>query len=400
MKKLTLMTIMLAAAVACNKPGPDPTPTPGPDIPEEPKAVDLSAEAGTANSYIVTEEGLYSIPATVKGNGKGCEGLDAPEALKPAGAKLVWQSNAEMMGPVEFDAENGTIEFEINMAGNALIAALDEEENIIWSWHIWFPEEEIGTIDSPSGAKLMNINLGAMTASTTDVSSYGLLYQWGRKDPLPGTPVKINGTTETVPVPVYDDEGKTVTIGYTSWTSTDSNNIAYSIANPTMCISNYKQYASTRDWLVPEESNSSLWGNPYGMTREDGVYVETGSKTFYDPCPAGWRVPDIQTYQHLTPSGGYDEDIEGCAVSGDWNTGWTFTFADGQESYFPAAARYDGSYAMLYGSVSGLWGNYWTNTASSGSNGLAEALAFQQKSISPLASGSRADAYSVRCIKE
>ena len=66
---------------------------------------------------------------------------------------------------------------------------------------------------------------------------------------------------------------------------------------------------------------------------------------------------------------------------------------------------------MLMGSMVGLWANYWTNTAtpaSDGLNGLAIALSYgimdynhkYSITISPVSNGSRADAYSVRCIKE
>ena len=64
---------------------------------------------------------------------------------------------------------------------------------------------------------------------------------------------------------------------------------------------------------------------------------------------------------------------------------------------------------MLMGSMVGLWGNYWFNVPSDG--GLAQAMAFGIKdynaaadsysiTVSPLATGSQADAYAVRCIKE
>ena len=65
----------------------------------------------------------------------------------------------------------------------------------------------------------------------------------------------------------------------------------------------------------------------------------------------------------------------------------------------PAAARYDGSYGMLYGSVSGMWGTFWSNSAGSAGFGVSP-LAFQKTTMSPNASGSRADAYSVRCIRD
>lgn len=62
---------------------------------------------------------------------------------------------------------------------------------------------------------------------------------------------------------------------------------------------------------------------------------------------------------------------------------------------------------MLYGSKSGLWGAYWGNSSakSTAAKGLGFCvLAFRCEptgvSVSPTAAASRADAYSVRCVKE
>ncbi len=53
-----------------------------------------------------------------------------------------------------------------------------------------------------------------------------------------------------------------------------------------------------------------------------------------------------------------DVDGDGLVTAKDFNYGWSFKMKEGS-LLFPAAARYDGTYAMLYGSKSGLWGAYW-----------------------------------------
>ena len=161
-----------------------------------------------------------------------------------------------------------------------------------------------------------------------------------------------------------------------------------------------------------------------GNTRKNGVYTETGSKTYYDPCPAGWRVPALRTFQGFTPTGGYtwtmndfnvvDVDNDGEITLGDWSDGWQIYLdkKNNVSSYFPATTRYDGQYAMLMGSMVGLWGNYWYNTPGENTDTLvpygARAVSFSIKdyngtelvTMSALSTGSRADAYAVRCIKE
>lgn len=384
---------------------------------------EVLSENGTANCYVITHRGKFFFDATVRGNGKTVNGLDAPAAIYPSGAVLLWQTSKEMI--LSVSCKEGQIEFEASKRpGNALIAATDEEGNILWSWHIWHPEEEIIGLKADTGDEVMNMNLGALNNSDRSLGSYGLLYQWGRKDPFPGSPIMSGGSVITENVPVYDMGGNKVKINASSRFDLKSNTLAFSIANPTTCISNNAQ-ASSKDWLVPEESNKALWGNPEGYNRTGGKYTNVGSKTYYDPCPAGWRVPPIRTFQSFTTSGGYawvfedfnvvDINGDGTVDLGDFNTGWHIYLDKGKgvESYFPAATRYDGGYAMFMGSMVGLWGNYWFNCPGSEADDSmikygAVALSFSTKdynkndllTMSPLSTGARADAYSVRCIKE
>ena len=114
----------------------------------------------------------------------------------------------------------------------------------------------------------MSRNLGALVdatmAAAAPVESFGLLYEWGRKDPFPGlgsltsptTPITVAGTAMTQkegPVTVED-----------------------AIANPTEYV-----YLSGKDWLPASMTESSeiakLWGEE--------------SKTVYDPCPVGYVLP-------------------------------------------------------------------------------------------------------------
>ena len=76
------------------------------------------------------------------------------------------------------------------------------------------------------------MNLGAMKSTPyfegrydAAVSTYGLLYQWGRKDPFPASPTDY-GDTQTVGAPLYDIEGKKVAITNSSWTDLNSNTLS------------------------------------------------------------------------------------------------------------------------------------------------------------------------------
>jgi len=398
---------------------------------------EVLSDGGTSNCYLITHRGQYSFDATVKGNGKSVSGLKAPESLKPAGAKLVWQTAKGMIDEVSLS--DGVITFVANRVfGNALIAAVDEKGKIIWSWHIWFPRETAVDLVSASNDNIMSFNLGALSSDYNSVDCLGLLYQWGRKDPFPGSPVINNGDTSIKNVDVYDIDGHKVEITHVdaAGSAISGSHIDFSIANPTVCIGNRLQYTSgNRDWLPADESSNSLWGNPEGYQHSQGVYGNKGSKTYYDPCPKGYRTPSISVFSSFTKSGGIawgsgdtmegfiwgdlggettvnvvDFDGDGIYTLKDWTNGWHVYLDKPRKvvTFFPATTRYDGQYAMLMGSMVGLWANYWYNTPSEGGGGLSEAFSFGIKeysgkdsiTFSPLSSGSRADAYAVRCVKE
>lgn len=402
-----------------NTPDPDPKPQPEPEPPVEVIRLD---EKEMANCYIVQKPGLYQFKADNQFN-LG-EGLPVPPEISPVKAKLLWQTEPSLISSVELsEDEEGDpmVVFEVKKAeGSAVIAVVNEKNKIEWSWHIWMPKEEIKGVKINTGYEVMNLNLGAVSNEPGKVESYGMLYQWGRKDPFPAAPT-LTGDVSTVGAPLYDINNTPVTINNSSWTDNSNNTLTYAIENPTVVMSNYPHYSLSRDWLKPTLSDDSLWGNPYGDYREmvsDGIVVYT-AKSCYDPSPAGWRVAPAEVFIEFTTSHGYTwdfeefncEDISGDGVLNleDYNYGWHFNVTDDNSLYFPAAARYDGSYAMLMGSVSGVWGNYWSSAPYSGLDGGAFcALAFQVKdmqgnemvSISPAAGASRADAYSIRCIKE
>ncbi len=99
--------------------------------------------------------------------------------------------------------------------GNALLGAYNSKDVLLWSWHIWCPEVDpestaieyyhlqwdsggIYEDNYVPGRLVMNLNLGAIHATPAvdgalDTDTYGMLYQWGRKDPFP--PVKAVADT-------------------------------------------------------------------------------------------------------------------------------------------------------------------------------------------------------------
>lgn len=242
--------------------------------------IDLSA-AGTANCYMISHAGTYKFKATVKGNGAAfvSNKSDASEkaneektTINPDNVKVVWEtlntSDAVTEGAIvaSVSLADGYVTFTTSenfTPGNALIAVTTAGK-VVWSWHIWAvdsdPESDAQIYQS--GAMMMDRNLGALNVTPGDVRSYGLLYQWGRKDPFMGSGDLTNNTYAAT-YPVADGSNNAIV-----YVNNDSNynNFAYAVANPNHFI------------------QGSNWAN-------SGSYWNS-HKTMYDPCPVGWRVPD------------------------------------------------------------------------------------------------------------
>ncbi len=114
--------------------------------------------------------------------------------------------------------------------GSSLVA-IKKGETILWSYLIWV------TAEAPSGDVLPP--LGGQ-----------LYFQWGRKDPLSASSTGV------------DNKG--------------ANGLSYSISHPCDFIA---AGGSGYDWFTDSlDQDDTLWG-------------EGGSKTVWDPCPSGYRVP-------------------------------------------------------------------------------------------------------------
>ena len=235
-------------------------------------ATDLGSTA-TANCYIVSSAGDYKFKA-VKGNSSTVVGT-------VASVDILWETwnNAEtvtansVIAAADYDLQSGGDPYVVFKTpatlhvGNALIAAKDAGDNILWSWHIWVPATVVTPLDGTElvgVSKIQDRNLGALVATSAtgdaDPRSIGLYYQWGRKDPFPGN-AAFSGTT---PISVI---GSAMT-KHNGLITTE-----YSIEHPTA-------YA-----YVAEQDNSD-----WNADHPTDLWIPA-SKSIYDPCPPGYRVP-------------------------------------------------------------------------------------------------------------
>ena len=336
---------------------------------------DLS-ERGNANSYIVSQSGNYSFDATVIGNGEFGFTPDhnfhtnSPE-ISPSYVDVLWEDSLGLIKVCGYDSTSGEAKLITSgKEGNAVLAAMDADGTIIWSWHIWMTDQPEEQIYNNNAGTLMDRNLGAVSATPGDVGALGLLYQWGRKDPFLGAS-SINS-----------NEVRKSTITWPSTVSSDatSGTIEYTVLNPTTFI---KNNGSNYDWYYT------------GSSSTDNTRWQS-EKTIYDPCPVGWRVPDggdngvwsISKGSSSDYTRSYDKTNKGVNFSGD--------FGSYPSIWYPSS----GSRRSRDGALSsvGNYGDYWSITPSG-----REAYYLQLTDngyIGPMYSGQRANGFSVRCTKD
>ena len=203
------------------------------------------------------------------------------------------------------------VKIPVTNGGNAVIAAYSGS-TIVWSWHLWitdyvparinsFSEYATAQISSSKGtvhkydsplfqeggvyaAKVMmdrdlgarkggfpGITIGDDFTVMDAVNTFGLLYQWGRKDPFFPSADGTNKETDII----YDGDG--FSTGVANIKAQVSMSTA--IANPSTFY-----YYSNGIWNT-ESGRAKFWNADGGMA--------PGKKTIYDPCPKGWKIPNL-----------------------------------------------------------------------------------------------------------
>ena len=334
------------------------------------KVADLSS-SGTANCYILSESGIYKFP-TVKGN--STESVGSVKSVD-----VLWETFGTSTAPDVGDLILFVLYKDSYIAlqttenfkeGNAVIAAKDARGKILWSWHIWLTDEPQRQVYYNNAGTMMDRNLGATSATPGDVGALGLLYQWGRKDPFLGSSSISNNV-----------EAKSTIIWPSPVSSSSSRGtIAYAVEHPTTFITRNE---SNYDWYY---TVSSTVDNTRWQSR----------KTIYDPCPAGWRVPDGGSNGVWSEAVGsssyfdysYDSTKEGMNFTGKFSSASTVWYpASGYRYYDVGVLCYVGNY-----------GSYWS-VAPSGYD--AYYLSFSSNGhVYPSSSYYRAYGRSVRCLQE
>ncbi len=301
----------------------------------------------TANGYLVTSAGTYDLKVNIRGNGNTQAWTTANEGgvledidfgmtdsiANVAYVDIIWETaNGFVTIPDKYDiSQSGSISYVVNNVkldefgdwtgyvfdkgngANALIGVFDEEGTLLWSYHIWgvgdfqdgVPLEtwKVGSSEtSLNSYSFMDRNLGAYS-NLPGSKSFGLLYQWGRKDPFIGAYRElsvVNG--DSTYTRDYRQVRKQYTTHYTTlngekylWSETNDEGSAttedaektlvqYAIEHPTTIL---------EDGLLSADHINAQAEGLWGTTDKSYVNSEAGNKTMYDPCPPGYRTPSL-----------------------------------------------------------------------------------------------------------
>ena len=386
-----------------------------------------------ANCYIV-HDGLkrdeeyydgFAFTATTIGNGPtGLYSGFYPSSVEidPVRAGLLWESESGLITQVELIY--GYVRFKVKQdgdgykKGNAVIAVYDSQRKVLWSWHIWVagddaPKDVSYTVNGNT-IVLLDRNLGATDAGSGAASlldTYGLYYQWGRKDPSMGPPEFSYLPQSTATMNYYDYYG--IMWNYAGVVTVGQPTLRDGVENPMYLImpTDFSMTTYQYDWLYTNVDN--LWGD-YNHAADSRL------KTIYDPCPFGYMVPqdEISTlfatkspdmvdegtgytiqgtrgeddsYDSFFPFAGYKGVDKGVSsLTGAWK------YVGHKGDYMSSKIEGNGHRSRTYISDTSSWIEYG---ADSDNDGDGDASRTYQSNILADDMTNRRTAASVRCVK-
>lgn len=420
----------------------------------------------TANCYIVNAPGYYRIPMVygngikdgsvnsasivnrstfVNSDGNAINKAKISEMQTINNAVLVWQDAYHLIDPKSVKINGDFIEFYIPKKyiceGNAVLAARDNNDNILWSWHIWVTgEEKIVNktnveITNRAGSKynFMSLPLGfchadtrkypkrkvyvtitqnegtnnvkkkatatieQSSATTQSLGDNAPYYQYGRKDPF--CPSNGKGNTNKT---LYDSQ-----INVTGFMNNNGSAVTVTQTIKEPHIFHYKQndnWCSTTYYELWDVGNTSSNTGVYDLTTRSSV------KSVYDPSPVGYKTPEPAAWTRFTMDGNnYGSDKKSnWNVNGNFSSGWNFYTQDNNKGVtdFWHALGFrdvynDGSSRKGTGGLLGVGsnGHYWSCGPSAPATG-GRYLDFYSGGVGPQRQNFRAYGLTVRPVSE
>ena len=390
--------------------------------------------ATNSNAYETTATGTYVLqhfqdhagqpitnPWIEKTNSSAYANID--------GAKIVWSDEKDLVTSptITHVGGDGYLDFEVKAtdikSGNAVVA-VTKGGTVVWSWHLWFapksaltpipvtnyqgktynfttetlgwkPKGEVTTYNAPRTVKVKVeqtiANGGTKQFTVINITQnnggkkegIATLYQFGRKDALPGTDT------------FYP------TNSYSFDNTTGGRSLGYAIQHP----ENMFIYAQTGtyyyDWCNATYYN--LWSADNTTT---GFNDNAVVKTVYDPCPVGFKMPASNAFTGFTSNGQYQSGAANINANGTADSWDKFSAAYGHNFYtngsktatifFPASGFRNNSDGSL--NFVGSFGYYWSAVPSSSNLGCY--LYFSWSSVYPQDYYGRSYGFAARPVSE
>lgn len=319
----------------------------------DPSTNQTTTSQNTANCYVVNGYGTFKFPAVygnrIKNGSNNIVNLfsassnadefnDKVKIENIDRAELVWQDSQGLISSVGKTSLNGydyvtfTVPNTTVKPGNALIAVKNSDGDILWSWHIWFVEQSLNlgaTVDNKH--YFMPVNLGWVSNVSSSIkfdmyaekkvflrikagdeehivtlkrnaytevkdatvtpttNGYSCFYQWGRKEPL-----LCGGIT------VYGMDGSPLTTGFH-----DDNQSLSSLADAKNAIKYPLSFLT--NWNGSGTTNVLYYGNERWSAGTKDLSTTNArdkevTKTIYDPCPAGYKIPNGAVMSAIMPT--------------------------------------------------------------------------------------------------
>ena len=243
----------------------------------EPQQVTVVQRSTGANTVVVRAGETRAFPA------RRTDGA----YVKGVAADWVWTTDAELLSGLDYDASRNEITCTAakSKQGSGLVALFDAGGAVVWSWLVWVVDKMPSDV-TVGGIAWQDRNVGAEYHSTDpkacvqDFRSYGLFYQWGRKEPFIGAKILSKNK-------YYEGHAE------------------YPDAFGAMTREVVFNASRTAGWQVSGEEMTAATanGNPTTFyTRSSAAMSEgwtEGGKGLNDPCPVGYRVPTAAEWQSL-----------------------------------------------------------------------------------------------------
>ncbi|MFR9582541.1 MAG: hypothetical protein SNH67_09000, partial [Rikenellaceae bacterium] len=293
--------------------------------------------------------------------------------------------------------------------GNVVFAVKSNNNEILWSWHLWITDynpdsrdwtpaenqyryattggeihryQDDDSNDYPlwkggkyANAFIMDRNLGARGTAYNSKKADWLFYQYGRKDPFPGSAKFLDGSSY---LPYNND-----VVGPVSF--------ATSVQDPTVFYTG-ESLNTYYNWCSEAQETSYEWNDVAAALGGD-------VKSIFDPSPLGWRVPTDGIWRNFDDEGSTYSDSNTIIKWNDTDEYGGYYYIDDElVAYYPANGYLSTTSAGSggYGAAGGAY--MWNRSLFSPTN--AYRMQWLYSACYAYSNRCRIQGQQIRCVKD